>query len=80
MATKLIVRTSSDFANVRTSVRRPTGTISGAPKALQHAAQNKQVDIRRYSAKQRADGEEPDSGSEYPASSKSGRPSIRLSE
>ena len=31
MATKLIARMSSDFANVRTIVRRPTGTIMAPP-------------------------------------------------
>ena len=31
IATKLMVRTNSDFANVRTSVRRPTGTIIAPP-------------------------------------------------
>ncbi len=32
MATKLIARTSSDFAKVRTIVRRPTGTIMAPPQ------------------------------------------------
>ena len=32
MATKLIVRTSSDLANVRTRVSRPTGTIIAPPQ------------------------------------------------
>ena len=31
IATKLIVRTSSDFEKARTSVRRPTGTIIAPP-------------------------------------------------
>ncbi len=29
---KLMARTSSDFANVRTTVRRPTGTIMAPPQ------------------------------------------------
>ncbi len=32
MATKLIARTSSDLGKVRTSVRRPTGTIIAPPQ------------------------------------------------
>ncbi len=32
IATKLIARTSSDLANVRTIVRRPTGTIIAPPQ------------------------------------------------
>jgi hypothetical protein len=32
MATKLIARTSSDLANVRTMVSRPTGTIIDPPQ------------------------------------------------
>jgi hypothetical protein len=31
-ATKLMARMSSDFANVRTMVRRPTGTIIAPPQ------------------------------------------------
>ncbi len=39
MATKLIARMSSDFANVRTIVRRPTGTIMAPPQPckMRHA-------------------------------------------
>ena len=32
MATKLMARINSDFANVRTIVRRPTGTIMAPPQ------------------------------------------------
>jgi hypothetical protein len=32
MATKLMARTNSDLANVRTTVKRPTGTIIDPPQ------------------------------------------------
>ncbi len=39
MATKLMARTSSDLAKVRTRVRRPTGTIMAPPQPwrMRHA-------------------------------------------
>ncbi len=39
MATKLMARMSSDFAKVRTIVRRPTGTIMAPPQPwrMRHA-------------------------------------------
>ena len=45
MATKLMARTSSDLANVRTSVSRPTGTIIAPPQPcrMRHATSDVHV-------------------------------------
>ena len=60
IATKLIARTSSDFAKVRTSVRRPTGHHHRAAAALEDAARDEQMEVARDAAEERAEREDAD--------------------
>ena len=77
MATKLIARTSSDFGKVRTSVRRPTGTIIAPAAALQDAERHQQVDVACQAAQERAEREERRWRSRTRAACRSGPPSSR---
>ncbi len=58
MATKLIARTSSDLAKVRTRVSRPTGTIIAPPQPCSTRQATSRVDVARQPAQERAQGEQ----------------------
>jgi hypothetical protein len=66
MATKLMARISSDLANVRTRVSRPTGDHHGSAAALQDATGDQQTDVARYAAKKGPEGEEANHGCKNP--------------
>ena len=54
IATKLMARTSSDLAKVRTIVSRPTGTIMAPPQPCKMRNATSSVDVGRYAAEKRS--------------------------
>ena len=66
IATKLMARTSSDLANVRTIVRRPTGTIIAPPPPLEDATKHEEMNAVRHPREHGAGREERDRGREHP--------------
>ena len=67
MATKLMARMSSDFAKVRTSVSRPTGSIMAPPQPCRMRHATSRWMLVRDAAQERAEREDADGGGEHAA-------------